>query len=76
MNKRFVKDHGLAAARPGPGRHPAPALSAGRSKMIQVKGSDTMVNLVQILAEEYMAKNPKHPDRRPRRRLRDGHHRP
>jgi len=26
-------------------------------KMIQVKGSDTMVNLVQILAEEYMAKN-------------------
>jgi len=28
-------------------------------KMIQVKGSDTMVNLVQILAEEYMAKNPR-----------------
>jgi phosphate transport system substrate-binding protein len=28
------------------------------AKMIQVKGSDTMVNLVQILAEEYMAKNP------------------
>ncbi len=27
-------------------------------KMIQVKGSDTMVNLVQILAEEYMAKTP------------------
>lgn len=27
-------------------------------KMVQVKGSDTMVNLVQILAEEYMAKNP------------------
>ena len=27
-------------------------------KMIQIKGSDTMVNLVQILAEEYMAKNP------------------
>ena len=26
--------------------------------MIQIKGSDTMVNLVQILAEEYMAKNP------------------
>jgi phosphate transport system substrate-binding protein len=26
--------------------------------MIQVKGSDTMVNLVQILAEEYMGKNP------------------
>ena len=29
--------------------------------MLQVKGSDTMVNLVQILAEEYMAKNPKMP---------------
>jgi len=29
-----------------------------QNKMIQVKGSDTMVNLVQILAEEYMAKNP------------------
>jgi phosphate transport system substrate-binding protein len=28
------------------------------AKMIQVKGSDTMVNLVQILAEEYMGKNP------------------
>ncbi len=31
---------------------------AQKSKMIQIKGSDTMVNLVQILAEEYMAKNP------------------
>lgn len=31
---------------------------AQRSRMIQIKGSDTMVNLVQILAEEYMAKNP------------------
>ncbi|MCX8159480.1 MAG: phosphate ABC transporter substrate-binding protein [Candidatus Saccharicenans sp.] len=29
-----------------------------QKKMIQVKGSDTMVNLVQILAEEYMAKKP------------------
>jgi phosphate transport system substrate-binding protein len=27
-------------------------------KMIQVKGSDTMVNLVQILAEEFMGKTP------------------
>jgi len=27
-------------------------------KMIQVKGSDTMINLVQIMAEEYMDKNP------------------
>ena len=32
--------------------------STAPAKMIQVKGSDTMVNLVQILAEEYMAKNP------------------
>lgn len=31
---------------------------AQRSRLIQIKGSDTMVNLVQILAEEYMAKNP------------------
>ncbi|MBM3293744.1 MAG: phosphate ABC transporter substrate-binding protein [Candidatus Aminicenantes bacterium] len=30
-------------------------------KMLQVKGSDTMVNLVQILAEKYMDKNPKQP---------------
>jgi phosphate transport system substrate-binding protein len=29
-----------------------------QKKMLQVKGSDTMVNLVQVLAEEYMAKNP------------------
>ncbi len=28
------------------------------AKMVQIKGSDTMVNLVQILAEEYMGKNP------------------
>jgi phosphate transport system substrate-binding protein len=32
--------------------------AAQRAKMIQVKGSDTMVNLVQILAEEYMGKTP------------------
>jgi phosphate transport system substrate-binding protein len=36
-----------------------PILIAQGKKMIQVKGSDTMVNLVQILAEEYMIKNPK-----------------
>jgi len=29
-----------------------------QKKMIQVKGSDTMVNLVQVLAEEFMNKNP------------------
>ena len=30
-------------------------------KMMQIKGSDTLVNLVQILAEEFMAKNPRTP---------------
>jgi phosphate transport system substrate-binding protein len=29
-----------------------------QKKVVQIKGSDTMVNLVQILAEEYMGKNP------------------
>lgn len=33
-------------------------LAAPAKKMIQIKGSDTMVNLVQIMAEEYMGKNP------------------
>jgi phosphate transport system substrate-binding protein len=33
-------------------------MAAPAKKMTQVKGSDTMVNLVQILAEEYMDKNP------------------
>jgi len=33
-------------------------MAAPAKKMIQVKGSDTLVNLVQILAEEYMGKNP------------------
>ncbi len=33
------------------------SLFAG-AKMIQIKGSDTLVNLVQILAEAYMEKNP------------------
>lgn len=32
--------------------------ASAQKKMIQIKGSDTMVNLVQILAEEYMGKNP------------------
>lgn len=35
-------------------------ISAQRN-MMQVKGSDTLVNLVQILSEEYMAKNPRSP---------------
>lgn len=33
-------------------------MAAPAKKMIQIKGSDTMVNLVQVLAEEYMGKNP------------------
>jgi phosphate transport system substrate-binding protein len=33
-------------------------LATPARKMIQIKGSDTMVNLVQILAEEYMGKTP------------------
>jgi len=35
-----------------------PAEAAPRGKMMQIKGSDTLVNLVQIMAEEYMEKNP------------------
>jgi phosphate transport system substrate-binding protein len=38
----------------------ANTISAQR-KMMQIKGSDTLVNLAQILAEEYMAKNPRNP---------------
>ena len=34
------------------------ALFAQRG-MMQIKGSDTLVNLVQILSEEFMAKNPR-----------------
>ncbi len=36
-----------------------PQMSLAQKKMVQIKGSDTLVNLVQILAEEYMAKNPR-----------------
>ncbi|MDD8016058.1 MAG: phosphate ABC transporter substrate-binding protein [Acidobacteriota bacterium] len=36
----------------------APLAVSGQKKTIQIKGSDTMVNLVQILAEEYMSRNP------------------
>jgi phosphate transport system substrate-binding protein len=39
----------------------AGSFSTAKQKMIQVKGSDTLVNLVQILAEAYMEKNPKTP---------------
>lgn len=36
----------------------AGSVSGAPAKVIQIKGSDTMVNLVQILAEEYMEKQP------------------
>ena len=36
----------------------APGLMGQGKKMIQIKGSDTMVNLIQILAEEFMGKTP------------------
>jgi len=39
----------------------APGPLAAQGRMLQIKGSDTMINLVQILSEEYMAKNPKSP---------------
>ena len=39
----------------------AGGFAAQKQKMLQVKGSDTLVNLVQILAEEYMAINPQTP---------------
>ncbi len=38
-----------------------PILLSAQTKMLQVKGSDTMINLAQVLAEEFMAKNPKAP---------------
>lgn len=34
------------------------SMSLSAAPMIQIKGSDTMVNTVQVLAEKYMAKNP------------------
>jgi phosphate transport system substrate-binding protein len=55
MNMKRLLTTGLAAA----GLILAPAAGlAQKQKMVQIKGSDTMVNLVQILAEEFMAKKP------------------
>lgn len=34
------------------------SMNISATPMIQIKGSDTMVNTVQVLAEKYMAKNP------------------
>lgn len=33
-------------------------MGAGRAEMLQIKGSDTLINLVQRLSEVYMEKNP------------------
>ena len=35
-----------------------PGVCLGADKMVQIKGSDTLINMVQKLAEEYMAKKP------------------
>jgi len=52
MKKLFViASLGLALLATALGAAPA-------RKMVQIKGSDTLVNLVQILAEQYMEKNP------------------
>ena len=37
-----------------------PFCVAGNKNMVQIKGSDTMVNLVQAWAEKFMAENPKY----------------
>jgi phosphate transport system substrate-binding protein len=37
------------------------SLLLAQGRMLQVKGSDTMVNMVQVLAEEFMGQNPKMP---------------
>lgn len=37
-----------------------PFCVAGNKNMVQIKGSDTMVNLVQSWAEKFMAENPKY----------------
>jgi phosphate transport system substrate-binding protein len=36
-------------------------MAIGQQKIMQIKGSDTLVNLVQILAEEFQAKHPDMP---------------
>jgi phosphate transport system substrate-binding protein len=59
MNERIIK--GLVLAGLVLAVVCTPILLSAQTKMLQVKGSDTMINLVQILAEEFMAKNPKMP---------------
>ncbi|MBN2265492.1 MAG: phosphate ABC transporter substrate-binding protein [Candidatus Aminicenantes bacterium] len=54
MKKNFTTALVIAALLIGGGA----AIAGQKGKMIQIKGSDTLVNLVQILAETYMEKNP------------------
>ncbi|MDD8026453.1 MAG: phosphate ABC transporter substrate-binding protein [Acidobacteriota bacterium] len=59
MNVKWIKWMVLTGLATAVAFTPVPLSAQGR--MLQVKGSDTMINLVQILAEEYMAKNSKSP---------------
>jgi phosphate transport system substrate-binding protein len=59
MNERIIK--GLVLAGLALAVVCTPILLSAQTKMLQVKGSDTMINLVQILTEEFMTKNPKMP---------------
>ncbi len=45
-------------AKNGAQQQPAPDQPAGEAAMIQIRGSDSEVNLVQVLAEEFMHDNP------------------
>ena len=54
----------------------SPAFAQQKNKAIQIKGSDTMVNLGQAWAEAFNKRHPRREHRRHRRRLGDGHHRP
>lgn len=59
MSKRWIK--ATVAACLALAVLAVPVLLSAQAKMLQIKGSDTMINLVQILAEIYMEKNPKIP---------------
>jgi phosphate transport system substrate-binding protein len=59
MSKRWIK--ATVAACVALAALAVPVLLPAQTKMLQIKGSDTMINLVQILAEAYMEKNPKVP---------------
>ncbi len=56
MSKKWIK--AMVAACLALAVLAVPVLLSAQTKMLQIKGSDTMINLVQILAETYMDKNP------------------